>query len=202
MKIQSAPPNWHVAVNLPIAIIWMVGVPSAVCSFLSIPLWWVVLLAPVWSLLTGRITDRWLPQLAGPVIDMLFFAIGGERKPLEQLAPKSEFSIETTDSLVRVTHPDGTIEAVSWDDLTGFDIETNALGPLAPDVFWVLRSSERASRIPQGASGDDHLLERLQQFPGFDSEAFIAAMASTAEATFEVWRIKEDTEQPSGGNGG
>jgi hypothetical protein len=116
--------------------------------------------------------------------------------------PESEFSIETTDSLVRVMHPDGTIEEVSWDHLTGFDIETNELGPFAPDVFWVLRSPERAIHVPQGAKGDDHLLERLQQLPGFDNEAFIAAMASTAETAFKVWRREEDTEQASGGNGG
>ena len=188
MKIQSAPPNWHVAVNLPMAVIWMVGIPFAACVLLSIPLWWLVVLAPVWSLLTGRITDRWLPQLTGPVIDRLFFAIGGQRKPQGPLMPESEFSIETTDASVRVMHPDGTIEEVSWDHLTGFDIETNELGPFAPDVFWVIRSPERAIRVPQGATGDDHLLERLQQLPGFDNEAFIAAMASTEEAVFKVWR--------------
>jgi transposase-like protein len=91
-------------------------------------------------------------------------------------------------------HSDGTIEEISWDHLTGFDIETNELGPFAPDVFWVLRSPERAIRVPQGATGDDHLLERLQQLPGFDNEAFIPAMASTEEAVFKVWRRKEDTE--------
>ena len=190
MKIQSAPSNWHIAVNLPIAVIWIVGIPFAVCSFLSIPLWWVVLLAPVWGFLTGRITDRWLPQLTGPLIDKLFFAIGRERKPLEPLTPESEYSVETTVALVRLTHPDGTIEEILWDDLTGIDIETNALGPFAPDVFWVLHSSKLVFHIPQGATGDDQLLERLQQFPGFDYEAFIAAMASTAEATFEVWQRK------------
>lgn len=173
----------------------MVGIPFAVCVLLPIPLWWVVVIAPVWSLLTGRITDRWLPQLTGPVIDSLFFAIGGQRKPQGPLMPESEFSIDTTDALVRVMHPIGTIEEVSWDDLTGFDIETNDLGPFAPDVFWVLRSSERATRVPQGATGADCLLECLQQLPGFDNEAFIAAMASTEEAAFKVWRRKEDTEQ-------
>lgn len=194
MKIHSAPPNWHVAANLPIAVIWMVGIPFAVCVLLSIPLWWVVVIAPVWSLLTGRITDRWLPQLTGPVIDRLFFTLGGQRKPQGPPMPETEFSIETTDALVRVIHPNGTIEKVSWDDLSGFDIETNDLGPFAPDVFWVLRSSERATRVPQGATGDDHLLERLQQLPGFDNETFIAAMASTEEAAFKVWRRKEVTE--------
>lgn len=80
MNLQSAPSNWHVAVNLPITLVWIVGIPFAACTFLQIPLWWAILIAPIWALLTGRITDRWLPALTGPAIDRVFIAMGGERK--------------------------------------------------------------------------------------------------------------------------
>lgn len=202
MNLQSAPPNWHVAVNLPVALVWIVGIPFAACSILQMPLWWAILIAPTWALLTGRITDRWLPALTGPAIDRVFVAMGGERKPLGSLKPESDCIVEMTDSHVCSTRPDGTIEEISWDELNGFDIETNSLGPFAPDVFWVLHGDERRCVIPQGATGDGALLERLQQLPGFDNETFIEAMASTSDATFEIWRRKEDTEQASGGNGG
>ncbi|MBK1884856.1 hypothetical protein JIN85_20770 [Luteolibacter pohnpeiensis] len=103
--------------------------------------------------------------------------------------------MEITDFQVRSIRPDGTIEDISWDELAGFDIETNSLGPFAPDVFWVLHGDERGYIIPQGAKGDGALLERLQQLPGFDNEKFIDAMASTSEATFEIWRKTNNTEQ-------
>ena len=161
---------------------------------LQIPLWWVIPMAPIWSLLTGRITDRWLPALTGPAIDRAFIAMGGERKPPEPLKPESDYIVEVTDSHIRSTRPDGTGEEISWDELTGFDIETNSLGPFAPDVFWVLHGDGRGCIIPQGATGDEVLLERLQQLRSFDSEKFIEAMASTSDATFEIWRKNSNTE--------
>ena len=199
MNLQSAPPNWHVAVNLPVALAWIVGIPFAACSLLQIPLWWAILIAPIWALLTGRITDRWLPALTGPAIDRVFVALEGQRKPSGPLKPESDYTVETTDSFVRATRPDGTVEEVSWEGLTGFDIKTNSLGPFAPDVFWILHGDNRGCIIPQGASGDGALLERLQQLPGFDNEKFIEAMASTSDATFEIWR-KTYTEQVAAQN--
>jgi hypothetical protein len=199
MNLQSAPPNWHATVNFPVALVWIVGIPLAACSLLQIPLWWVILIAPIWALLTGRISDRWLPAITGPLIDRIFIAMGGERKSSAPLKPESDYIVEVTASHVRSTRPDGTVEEITWDDLTGFDIETNSLGPFAPDVFWILHGDDRGCVIPQGATGDGALLERLQQFAGFDNEKFIDAMASTSEAIFEIWR-KTNTEQPAHGD--
>ena len=195
MNLQSAPPNWHVAVNLPVALVWIVGIPFAACSFLQIPLWWAILIAPIWALLSGRITDRWLPALTGPAIDRVFIAMGGERKLPVSLKPESDYIVRITDSHIRSTRPDGTEEEITWDELSRFDIETNSLGPFAPDVFWILHGVGRCCVIPQGATGDGALLERLQQLPGFDNDKFIDAMTSTSEATFEIWRKNNNTEQ-------
>ena len=198
MNLQSAPPNWHVAVNLPVALVLIVGIPFVACWLLQIPLWWAILIAPIWALLTGRITDRWLPALTGPAIDRVFIAIGGERKPPVPLKPESDYIVEITDSHVRSTRPDGTVEEIAWDELSGIDIETNSLGPFAPDVFWILHGDERGCIIPQGATGDAALLERLQELPEFDTERFIEAMASTSDATFKIWRKTTTTGQAGG----
>ncbi|QTN30919.1 hypothetical protein HZ994_00780 [Akkermansiaceae bacterium] len=199
MNLQSAPPNWHAAVNFPVALVWIVGIPVAACCLIQIPLWWVILIAPIWALLTGRITDRWLPGLTGPVIDRVFHMVGGERKPYGPLKPESDYVVEVSDSCVRTTRPDGTVEEIMWDEISRFDIETNSLGPFAPDVFWILHGDGRGCIIPQGATGDGKLLERLQQLPNFNSEKFMEAMASTSEATFEIWRKNNNTEQGVGG---
>jgi hypothetical protein len=39
-----------------------------------------------------------------------------------------------------------------------------------------------------GLGDSDYLLPRLQQLPGFDNEAFIRAMAASAEGTRVLWR--------------
>jgi hypothetical protein len=199
MNLQSAPANWHFSVNIPVALVWIVGILFAACSIFRIPLWWAILIAPVWALLTGRITDRWLPALTGPAIDRVFVAMGGERKPPGPLKPESDYIVEMTDSGVRSTRPDGTVEEILWDELTGFDIETNSLGPFAPDVSWILHGDSRGCVIPQGATGDGALLERLQQLPDFDNGKFMNAMASTTEAIFEIWRKTNNTEQVAAG---
>ncbi len=188
MKLESAPPNWHFAVNLPVAIVWMLGIPIGACLAFQISLLWIILIAPLWSLITGRITDRWIPGLTGPVIDKIYFRFGGERKSSAPLKPESDYSVETTDDRIRSTRPDRTMEEILWEALTGVDVETNSLGPFVPDVFWILHAGERSLVFPQGASGDGDLLVRFQEFPDFDHEVFIAAMSSTTEATFKVWR--------------
>lgn len=67
-------------------------------------------------------------------------------------------------------------------------IITTSDGPFAEDLFWVLRSGDRQEVIPSGAPDAASLLEALQKLPGFDNEAVIAAMGSTSDARFVVWR--------------
>jgi hypothetical protein len=69
MNTNMAPPNWHLTVNIPLALLWIVGLPILIISSLSISIWWSVLIIPVWSLMTGRISDRWLPSLTSPMIE-------------------------------------------------------------------------------------------------------------------------------------
>ncbi|MCY1053458.1 hypothetical protein [Nannocystis sp. SCPEA4] len=68
---EGAPPRWHIAVNVPAMMLWTVGLPLLVCHLLSLSAWWAWVLVPAWSLVTGRIIDRYLPALTGPLLDRL-----------------------------------------------------------------------------------------------------------------------------------
>jgi hypothetical protein len=71
-------------------------------------------------------------------------------------------------------------------------VETTDEGPFAPDVFWILVGTAASGCvIPQGATGDAILLERLQKLPGFDNDAFIRAMRSTSNEKFLCWKRPE-----------
>lgn len=102
--------------------------------------------------------------------------------------PESHFIVHVSDSEVSCQRPDGRIERVGWDDLQAVTVETTDVGPFAPDVFWILAGSSAGSScvIPHGATGAGTLLERLQQLPGFDNEAFIEAMASADNRQFPL----------------
>ena len=85
-------------------------------------------------------------------------------------------------------HPNGTEESVTWADLQAVLIETNDEGPFAPDVFWILVGRPGGCIIPEGATGEAELLNRLQALDGFDNDAVIAAMSSTDNQRFLCWK--------------
>jgi hypothetical protein len=104
------------------------------------------------------------------------------------LFPESRFIIRLSDSEVVCERPDGKVERVGWNDLQKVEIVTTGGGPLAPDVFWVLHGTNGGCAVPQGATGDKELLERLQALLGFDNQAFIKAMSSTSDRRFLCWQ--------------
>lgn len=85
-------------------------------------------------------------------------------------------------------YPDGSARSVRWDDLESIIIETNDSGPWGSDVWWVLRGRTGECHYPMGAAGENEMLERLQQLPGFDNDAVIQAMMSAENAEFICWR--------------
>ena len=90
--------------------------------------------------------------------------------------------------------PDGTLEEVTWEELSAVEIVTTDKGPFVCDVFFVLHGNQRGCAVPQEADGATELLERLQKLPGFSNEAVIDAMACAENAHFSVWK----REQPDG----
>jgi hypothetical protein len=79
---------------------------------------------------------------------------------------------------------------MAWDSLTEVGVLTTGDGPFGEDVFWILVGEGESSVcvIPQGASGAEALLARLQELPGFDNTAFINAMACADDNRFVCWR--------------
>jgi hypothetical protein len=108
----------------------------------------------------------------------------GGRKPL---MPENLWLVCVSDTEVRCTRPGGIVESVGWDDLRRVEIVTTDEGPFAPDVFWVLHGTTTGCVVPQGADGEDQLLQRLQALPGFRNEEVIKAMSSAEIARFLCW---------------
>lgn len=119
-------------------------------------------------------------------LSTLFSGLFGKR----QTPPSPESACEVThdDRGVTLRYMDGRTDRVLWDRLVRVSIRTTPEGPLAPDVFWVLADGERELCVPQGATGDQALMERLQGLPGFDSEAVIKAMSCADDNVFLCWQ--------------
>ena len=89
---------------------------------------------------------------------------------------------------VACTRPDGRVDAVRWSDLLLVGVETTDTGPFVEDVYFYLEGPEYGFHIPQGVESVDELVRRLTGLAGFASEAFAAAMSSTANGRFICWR--------------
>lgn len=114
---------------------------------------------------------------------------GGSTGADASLQPESQFVVRVTDSDVVCERPDGQTERVAWEELQAFIVETTDGGPWVADVFWILVGANNSGCvIPQGATGDKALLERLQQLPGFNNEELIRAMGSTSNQKFLCWQ--------------
>ena len=74
--------------------------------------------------------------------------------------------------------------------ISGVVIETNDTGPWGADVWWQIFGPKDmlVCAFPQCARGEVAAVNALMALPGFDCEQMIAAMASTRNATFPVWR--------------
>jgi len=104
------------------------------------------------------------------------------------LEPESRFIVRISDIEVACERPDGKTERVGWNDLQRVEILTTSEGPMVPDVFWLLHGTNGGCAIPQGATGERALLERLQALPGFDNGQVIEAMGSTSDRRFLCWQ--------------
>ena len=105
-----------------------------------------------------------------------------------RLEPESQFIVRLSDSEIVCERPDGEVERVSWADLQKVEVVTTSDGPFVPDVFWVLHGTAGGCAVPQGATGDRQLLERLQTLPGFDNGAVIEAMTCVSDRRFLCWQ--------------
>jgi hypothetical protein len=110
------------------------------------------------------------------------------RATTPRLIPESEFVVTTTYAEITVCRPDRRVEQISFPELEAVIIETNDTGPWGMDFWWILAGASGGCTFPQGATGENDAIERLQKLPGFDNEALIAATGSTGNARFVCWR--------------
>lgn len=112
---------------------------------------------------------------------------GGREKPIEQ-----SHTVTICNDVITHRRPDGMTEQVPLSSLVVVVIETNDLGPLSTDCFWILIGEEndgvrQGCYIPSGATGESELLTTLQGLPGFDNHQLIEAMSSTQCQKTIVW---------------
>ena len=89
------------------------------------------------------------------------------------------------DEQVVRTLPNGNVETVRWRDLQQVSILTPAADqPLTTSASCSTARTARDARSRRARPGVDALLARLQRLPGFNNEAVIEAMGSTAGALF------------------
>lgn len=97
--------------------------------------------------------------------------------------------LQVTSADVTLIDPAGAVTAIRWDELGGVVVETNDAGPWADDVIWHLFAADATKQltVPQSLEGNRELLRALQQLPGFDNAAVVAAMGSTGLDAFLCW---------------
>jgi hypothetical protein len=146
----------------------------------------VATLVIVWAM--ERWNDGWISRAVERALDR---ARHPERYPSEartRHAPERGFIVRVSETEIVCERPDGAVERLAWPDLRIVEIITTGNGPYAPDVFWVLSGTSGGCAIPQGATGDHAMLERLQTLPGFDNKAVIEAMGSSVNRRFLCWQ--------------
>ena len=106
------------------------------------------------------------------------------------LQPECEWEISCTASSIELRDRDGSKKHMQKDALRGIAIETNDSGPWGSDVWWLLFGEDDRLEIawPQGASGEQAVIDWIMALPGFDKDHFTDAMRSTGNAVFPVWR--------------
>jgi hypothetical protein len=104
--------------------------------------------------------------------------------------PEARWTVEVAGDTVQATDPDGTVTTLVLSEMSGVVIETNDTGPWGADVWWLLFGADDrvAVAYPQGATGEQTVLDRLTCLPGFDHGRMMEAMRSTSNAVFPVWR--------------
>jgi len=118
------------------------------------------------------------------------------RRPKKTSPPSNGFSVEFDEAEVICRRSDGHEESVRWADLRAVLIRTTSDGPFVDDVFWVLAGEKGGCVVPSESAGVQELMERLQQLPGFDDQAVIAAMCCASDKEFLCWTCEEPRKFP------
>ncbi len=111
-----------------------------------------------------------------------------QKPPKAVLQPEASYRVAVDEATVSCTTPRGDTTAAAFAELERVVIRTTNEGPIAPDVFWMLSGAGHTCVVPQGATGEEALIDRLAKLPGFQFEAIIAAMRCAENQEFECWK--------------
>jgi hypothetical protein len=127
-----------------------------------------------------------LRTLVVPGITALITRGAASRMRSSGRPPAEQNSVAVTSDGVTVLRPGDAPAGVRWSQLVEVAVVTTSAGPLADDVFVLLRGADGSSCLVPNPVATE-LVHWLLRLPGFDHEKFIAAMGSTSEATFVCW---------------
>jgi len=115
---------------------------------------------------------------------------GWFRKKPVRLEPEGKWNLGLDAEAISVTDADGQVKSLALSNLAGVIIETNDSGPWGADVWWLLfgKDDRLACAFPQGATGEEAVVDYLSALPAFDHGTMINAMTSTGNGVFPVWR--------------
>lgn len=115
---------------------------------------------------------------------------GWFRKQSARLEPEARWQVTIDATTIWICDDKGDIRTLAWANLSAILIETNDSGPWGTDVWWLFCDADDqvACAYPQGATGEAAALDIFMALEGFDHAQMSAAMGSTANAIFPVWR--------------
>ena len=111
-------------------------------------------------------------------------------KPTGKLMPEGLSVVSVDATQVTCQHPKEELQAVPWSELKQVTLLTNDQGPWFCDVYWHLVGDNSECFVPQGAAGEQKLIEALQILQDFDNEQFTTAMCCTDNQQFICWQRK------------
>jgi hypothetical protein len=113
-----------------------------------------------------------------------------KRTAKQELQPEAQWRVEIDVESIRVFDQAGNLSCVALSALSGVIIETNDSGPWGADVWWLFFGEEDrlSCAFPQGAKGEQAVLDYVMGLPDADLKAMISAMGSADNAFFPVWR--------------
>ncbi len=109
------------------------------------------------------------------------------RRARHRPQPESEFVVTADDQQATLSHPRRATETLAEVNLRHVEIATTDSGPRRCDGFWLRHGSTLGLAIPQGATGEIALLERLQKLPGFDNRAVIETSPLAGPQRLPCW---------------
>ncbi len=77
---------------------------------------------------------------------------------------------------------------IPWNDVREVAIRTTSDGPFQDDLFWVFAARASVVELPGSLVNAQDLITMQGAMPGFDNLKVIAAMGSTTERIFRIWR--------------